>query len=336
MRIIPPTTTPLLEQGIQTTAQDEGTGPNLPIDQFLHLSEHSPLLIGGPEAARPALEETYGSIGDGDQVQDVSKPDHLHHINGATWPGAGQWGVRDLLADWQGFWIFGILVALVIGPGEMTIASIGSILTSLLPSPTSLLPSPTSLLPTSTSFSHLFTLHHAPTDTNPLKQRNTQVFLISLSSTLSRLLTGLLADYLSPPPTAVPNPAYHPDQDDPFAPTPPDQADTPRDRETAHPQPPHLWKQIKKVKMSRAAMTATCALLLGAVYVFGAAGLHGKQGQGAKRLWVLGIGVGAMYGALFTLTVCFPFQFYCFILFLFFFIYFSFWSSTLTEMGVYS
>ncbi|KIS00547.1 hypothetical protein L804_01962 [Cryptococcus deuterogattii 2001/935-1] len=317
MRIIQPTTPPLLEQDIQTTVQDEGTGPNLPIDQFLHLSEHSPLLIGGPEAARPALEETYASIRDGDEVEDASKPDHLHHMDGATWPGAGRWGVRDLIADWQGFWIFGILVALVIGPGEMTIASIGSILTSLLPSPTS-------LLPTATPLSHFSTPHHAASDTNPLKQRNTQVFLISLSSTLFRLLTGLLADYLSPPPTAVPNPAYHPDQDDPFAATPPEavavddtnddrapagaggesaeNGDRHRDRERAHPQPPHLWKQIKKVKMSRAAMTGTCALLLGAVYVFGAAGLEGKQGQGGKRLWVLSIGVGAMYGALFTLT----------------------------------
>lgn len=65
-------------------------------------------------------------------------------------------------------------------------------------------------------------------------------------------------------------------------------------------------------------MTGTCALLLGAVYVFGAAGLEGKQGQGGKRLWVLSIGVGAMYGALFTLTVCssfFPFA--LFILFTF-------------------
>lgn len=333
MRIIQPTTPPLLEQDIQTTAQDEGTGPNLPIDQFLHLSEHSPLLIGGPEAARPALEETYASIRDGDEVEDASKPDHLHHMDGATWPGAGRWGVRDLIADWQGFWIFGILVALVIGPGEMTIASIGSILTSLLPSPTS-------LLPTATPLSHFSTPHHAASDTNPLKQRNTQVFLISLSSTLFRLLTGLLADYLSPPPTAVPNPAYHPDQDDPFAATPPEavaaddtnddrapagaggesaeNGDRHRDRERAHPQPPHLWKQIKKVKMSRAAMTGTCALLLGAVYVFGAAGLEGKQGQGGKRLWVLSIGVGAMYGALFTLTVCssfFPFA--LFILFTF-------------------
>lgn len=323
MRIIQPTAPPPLEQDMQTTAQDdEGTGPNLPIDQFLHLSEHSPLLIGGPEAARPALEETYGAIRDGDEVEDASKPDHLHHIDGATWPGAGQWGVRDLIADWQGFWIFGILVALVIGPGEMTIASIGSILTSLLPSPTSLLPSPTSLLPSPTSLfttTFSYSTPQAASDTNPLKQRNTQVFLISLSSTLFRLLTGLLADYLSPPPTAVPNPAYHPDQDDPFAPTPPEAVDHTNDdrapagagtgaggggERRAHAQPPHLWKQIKKVKMSRAAMTATCALLLGAVYVFGAAGLQGKQGQGGERLWVLSIGVGAMYGALFTLTVC--------------------------------
>lgn len=49
-------------------------------------------------------------------------------------------------------------------------------------------------------------------------------------------------------------------------------------------------------------MTGTCALLLGGVYVFAAAGLQG--GKGEKRLWVLSVGVGGMYGALFTLTVC--------------------------------
>lgn len=305
MRIIQPTTLPPLEQGVQSPGQDQDTEPSSPISQYLHLSEHTPLLIGGPEAARPALEQSYASIcdgdGDGGEVEDSSKPSHLSNIH-STGPEAGQWGVRDLIVDWQGFWIFGILVALVIGPGEMTIASIGSILTSLLPTPTSLF-SPFSL----------FTPYDI--DTNPLAQRNTQVFLISLSSTLSRLFTGLLADYLSPPPTAVPNPAYRPDQDDPFASTPPPQdhdddednhaiaaggASGADDRERAHPQPPHLWKQINKVRMSRAAMTGTCALLLGAVYVFAAAGLQGENGE--KRLWVLSVGVGGMYGALFTLT----------------------------------
>lgn len=310
MRIIQPTTLPPLEQDVQSPGQDQDTEPSSPISQYLHLSEHTPLLIGGPEAARPALEQSYASIrdgdGDGGEVEDSSKPSHLSNFH-STGPEAGQWGVRDLIVDWQGFWIFGILVALVIGPGEMTIASIGSILTSLLPTPTSLF-SPFSL----------FTPYDI--DTNPLAQRNTQVFLISLSSTLSRLFTGLLADYLSPPPTAVPNPAYRPDQDDPFASTPPPQdhddddddednhaiaaggASGADDRERAHPQPPHLWKQINKVRMSRAAMTGTCALLLGAVYVFAAAGLQGEKGE--KRLWVLSVGVGGMYGALFTLTVC--------------------------------
>lgn len=310
MRIIQPTTPPLLEQDVHFPGQDEDTEPGSPISQFLHLSEHTPLLIGGPEAARPALEQSYASIRDGDEAEDSSKPSHLSNVNN-TGPEAGQWGVWDLIADWQGFWIFGILVALVIGPGEMTIASIGSILTSLLPTPSSL-PTPFSLFtPDNISYASTANNTDIDTDTNPLAQRNTQVFLISLSSTLARLFTGFLADYLSPPPTAVPNPAYRPDQDDPFASTPSPHDDDDHhaiaagdgdDRERAHPEPPHLWKQIHKVRMSRAAMTGTCALLLGGVYVFAAAGLQG--GKGEKRLWVLSVGVGGMYGALFTLTVC--------------------------------
>ncbi|EAL23140.1 hypothetical protein CNBA4850 [Cryptococcus deneoformans B-3501A] len=308
MRIIQPTTPPLLEQDVHFPGQDEDTEPGSPISQFLHLSEHTPLLIGGPEAARPALEQSYASIRDGDEAEDSSKPSHLSNVNN-TGPEAGQWGVWDLIADWQGFWIFGILVALVIGPGEMTIASIGSILTSLLPTPSSL-PTPFSLFtPDNISYASITNDTDIDTDTNPLAQRNTQVFLISLSSTLARLFTGFLADYLSPPPTAVPNPAYRPDQDDPLASTPSPHDDDDHhaiaagdgdDRERAHPEPPHLWKQIHKVRMSRAAMTGTCALLLGGVYVFAAAGLQG--GKGEKRLWVLSVGVGGMYGALFTLT----------------------------------
>nr|XP_031862035.1 uncharacterized protein CI109_002448 [Kwoniella shandongensis]KAA5529107.1 hypothetical protein CI109_002448 [Kwoniella shandongensis] len=196
------------------------------IGQLLHLDEHTPLLIGGPEAAREEIEEGKNEI----------------------------WGVKELVGDWKGFWIFGILLALVIGPGEMVFSSIGSILTSLLPSTIDLL--------------------NASTD-NPLALRNKHVYLLSLSSTISRLVTGLLADYLSPPLTHLPNPKH---RTDPTAPT-------------------HVFVRTKKVKLSRSAFIGLCSIVLSAVFAYCVFGLEGEKG-----LSVLSGGVGSMYGALFTLT----------------------------------
>ncbi|WVQ82871.1 hypothetical protein IAT38_005007 [Cryptococcus sp. DSM 104549] len=237
MRVLPQPLPVDGETGEGGEGEGEEDAPGSPISALLHLDEHTPLLIGGPEAAREELEEAGGK-----EVK---------------------WGIRELVADWKGFWLFGILCALVIGPGEMVIASIGSILTSLLPTPTSLL-SLLTLSSTTTSTPH-----------NPLALRNKHVHLLSISSTLARLITGVLADYLSPAPTPFPNPAHRTDPS----------------------KPSHVFKQVKKIRLTRSAFTGVCAGVLGAVFAGCAAWLSGEAGLG----W-LSVGVGGMYGALFTLT----------------------------------
>ncbi|WVN87586.1 uncharacterized protein L203_102769 [Cryptococcus depauperatus CBS 7841] len=225
MRIVP-----LPPSDLDTDQEDEAEPANS-LSQRFHLDEHTPLLIGGPEQA---LEEIEG-------LESQGMPEK-------------QWGVRDLLLDYKGFWLFGVLCALTVGPGEMIMASIGSILTSLLPSSTSLL--------------HL--VQHSS-----LVLRNKHVFLISLSSTLSRLLTGVLADYLCPSPTAFINPRYKQDPS----------------------QPSHILKQVRKVKLTRSAFTAICSAILAAVFVWSSGYLTREP-----KLVLTSIGAGSMYGALFTLT----------------------------------
>lgn len=61
------------------------------MSQSLHLDERTPLLIGGIEAA---MEEA--------EAIDKGK--------GVKWTA---WG---LVKDWEGFWFFGIILALCIGP----------------------------------------------------------------------------------------------------------------------------------------------------------------------------------------------------------------------------
>jgi hypothetical protein len=165
----------------------------------------------------------------------------------------------------------------------MIIASIGSILTSLLPPtirsslvawtasfhPLSLLSITTTATTGSTS---ALSSHPAP---NALVLRNKHVSLLSLTGTVARLLVGIMADYLAPPPTAVPAPP----SDDPNAPT-------------------HLFVQKKKVRLRRSTFAALCALALAAVLAWSAAWLEEEP-----RLWFLSAGTGMLYGALFTLTV---------------------------------
>ncbi|WVR03076.1 hypothetical protein IAU60_000065 [Kwoniella sp. DSM 27419] len=207
------------------------------IGQLLRLDERTPMLIGGIEAAWEEVE--------------------------ALEQGKEDWTVNRLLRDWQGFWLFGILLALIIGPGEFAMASIGSIISSLLP-------------PTSYRLSSIVSIV-SMVDTNPLAMRNKHVFLLSITSTVSRLVTGVLADYLAPPLTAKSNPAH---RHDPTTPT-------------------HVFVRVRPVKLSRSAFAALCSTVLGAVFGW-CAGYLG--GDGVNGLSVLSCGVGAMYGAVFTLT----------------------------------
>ncbi|WVW81265.1 hypothetical protein I302_103256 [Kwoniella bestiolae CBS 10118] len=211
------------------------------IGQLLRLDERTPMLIGGIPAAWEEVEMME--------------------------QGKDNWTARDLVLDYKGFWAFGLLLALIIGPGEMVVASIGSIITSLLP--------PTSLNPSSLVPNHL-TNPISTLELNPLKLRNKHVFLLSLTSTLSRLITGVLADYLAPPLTATPNPAHKRD------PT----------------EPSHLFIRKRPVRLSRSAFAAISGSTLGLVFAWSAGYLTGK----GEDLSVLSAGTGAMYGAIFTLV----------------------------------
>jgi hypothetical protein len=65
--------------------------PDSPIGRLLHLDEHTPLLIGGPESGREDAEAA------------LRGKEH-------TWTAMG------LVKDWEGFWVFGTFLALCIGP----------------------------------------------------------------------------------------------------------------------------------------------------------------------------------------------------------------------------
>lgn len=103
--------------------------------------------------------------------------------------------------------------------------------------------------------------------------------ILSLSSTFSRLITGVLADYLCPPAVAVPS--AEAGVTDPNAPT-------------------HVYIQKRPIRMYRSTSAALCSLILAGVYAWSAGWLQTEKG-----LWVLSGGVGLFYGALFTLTVSF-------------------------------
>lgn len=240
--------------------------PDSPISQLLHLDEHTPLLIGGPEAARQEVEE------------ELSGKEH-------------KWTAWKLVKDWEGFWFFGIFLALCIGPvspnsfppirpqlhtdnlqSETVIASIGSFVASLLPPITQDYMIHSSDILISKPFAILL----APPDAEALRIRNKHVFILSLTGTIARLLTGITADYLSPPLVAIPAPP----SDDPDAPT-------------------HLFVRKRKQIMPRSIFAAISAVILAAVFGWSAGFLKSERG-----LWVLSAGTGGLYGALFTLTAC--------------------------------
>nr|XP_018266146.1 uncharacterized protein I303_00115 [Kwoniella dejecticola CBS 10117]OBR88304.1 hypothetical protein I303_00115 [Kwoniella dejecticola CBS 10117] len=212
------------------------------IGQLLRLDERTPMLIGGIEAAWEEIE--------------------------AMESGKDSYTAKDLLKDYQGFWSFGIFLALIIGPGEMVIASIGSIITSLLP--------PTALHSDISMFFTTLAPSFTLTNSNPLAVRNKHVFLLSLTSTIARLVTGVLADYLAPPLHATPNPAHRRD------PT----------------QPSHLFIRQRPVRLSRSAFAALAGATLGLIFAWSA----GMLGDTGAHLSVLSAGAGAMYGTIFTLV----------------------------------
>lgn len=234
-------------------------------DHLLNPSEHTPLLYGGPEAlysaAREEEEEAQkdfervdegGGSDQGDTASengllpgmDVYPPEHHH------------WNVKKLLRD-PGFWAYGFIIVLAVGPPEMTLSSIGAVLTSLLANSTGV-PSLSYLLSKTSASSSETAITMAADGASPLELRSKHILYLSISSTIARLITGVVADYLSPIVS-----------------------------------PPHS----SKTRVGRATLTAVCLTICTTVYLFAIWGMKTEE-----SLWVLSIGIGAMYGALFTLT----------------------------------
>jgi hypothetical protein len=114
--------------------------------------------------------------------------------------------------------------------------------------------------------------------------------ILALCSTLARLLVGVTADILAPPLTAVPAPqssiSRYTDNDSNID-----------DPEAVKP-PTHIWVRKDKVRLTRSAYAALCAVVLAGVFALSAGELESESG-----LWILSGGTGVFYGALFTLLV---------------------------------
>ncbi|KAJ9123953.1 hypothetical protein QFC22_000744 [Naganishia vaughanmartiniae] len=246
-------------------------------EDLRHLTERTPLLIGGPEALYAAVREEEGlptptrsrshskasshrvprtailsGMQDGDalenQTEEIRGIEHVH------------WNTKMLLKN-KGLWGFGAILVLAIGPAEMTLTSIGSILDSILASSSrqhiNLLSdflamqgsNPARLLITATSKSTALAL------------RSKHILYLSISSTLARLIVGAAADYLSPIVSS------------------------------------HAEERRRNISAKRSTLTVICMAIETAVFIYAAAALETEKG-----LTVLSLGMGAMYGAIFTLT----------------------------------
>lgn len=163
----------------------------------------------------------------------------------------------------------------------MIIGSLGSIITSLLKSHTaSHLHSLHHAafmngLSTSSSFSFLPTsLAHIVAPKTSLQVRHEQVSIISVANTVSRLIAGALADYLSRPTGEV-------------------RAEGSSDAEEG--KPDGCASRGWRLHMSKPAMLLATLLALAAVYLFAAVGLHD-----VSKLWILTWVVGWSYGTIFV------------------------------------
>ncbi|KAL5490294.1 hypothetical protein ACEPAI_5127 [Sanghuangporus weigelae] len=149
--------------------------------------------------------------------------------------------VFDILKD-PYFWLLGLTTLICLGSCEMVISNIGSIVVSL-PSAS---PAPSLFLPSSTDAA----------------VTATQVRLLSLSNTFSRLLVGPLADFVSPVASYLPCGTIH------FA---------------------------RKHHISRIAFTFAASALLVLTFSYMELGVRSRN-----DLWILSIGTGIAYGGFFT------------------------------------
>jgi hypothetical protein len=206
-------------------------------------NEHTPLLIGGPEALYASVVEETASV----RARLASRPPTLRGVAEAddgmnanvdleakSIPeGQVDWDFKSLGMN-RGLWAFGTVMLLGMGPAEMVLSNIGSIANSL-------------------------STDHDDAD-NSLALRSHLVLLLSVSSTVARLVTGVLVDYLSPvsPPPGGVN---------------------------------------RRRTIDRSVLAAGCLVVLSGALLWGALGVRSVKG-----LDLLSIGVGGMYGAVFTIT----------------------------------
>lgn len=138
------------------------------------------------------------------------------------------------------FWLLAFIVAMTLGSSEMVISNAGSIVLSL-PSSLTAFDSPTAITAQ-------------------------QVRLLSFSNTVSRLLVGSIADWMSP--------IGHQSRDDIEEPN------------------------VRRRKFtSRVVVLAIFCLTLSVAFAYGAGGMKSRS-----QMWLLSVGVGVSYGAVFTLV----------------------------------
>ena len=209
-------------------------------------NEHTPLLIGGPEALYASVVEETASV----RARLASRPPTLRGVAEAGGnanvdleaksipEGQVDWDFKSLGMN-RGLWAFGTVMLLGMGPAEMVLSNIGSIANSL---------------------STTSTTEQGDTKDSSLALRSHLVLLLSVSSTVARLVTGVLVDYLSP-----------------VSPPPGDVS--------------------RRRTIDRSVLAAGCLVVLSGALLWGALGVRSVKG-----LDLLSIGVGGMYGAVFTIT----------------------------------
>ncbi|KAI0705142.1 MFS general substrate transporter [Cytidiella melzeri] len=159
--------------------------------------------------------------------------------------------VLDLLRDCH-FWVLAFVATVVFGSSEMVMANLASIFLSL--------PS------------------HADVRNNPTIA--TQIQLLAIANTTSRLLVGPLSDLLSPVASYMRLHASHPELHP---------ADT-------QPTPEYVYSFPHKQIISRIAFLVACNSILLATFSF--VDLFARS---TETLWVMSIGVGFAYGGTFTI-----------------------------------
>jgi len=148
--------------------------------------------------------------------------------------------VLELFQD-TSFWILVLVTLITLGSCEMVISNIGTIILSL---------------PSSSSTS---TMRAIP---NTDVSNSTQVRLISIANTLSRLLVGPLADFISPVASYLPSGAR------------------------CFPRKHHV---------SRVAFLSVATFSLAATFFWMEIGIRSQE-----AVWILSLGTGSVYGATFT------------------------------------